>query len=103
MLTVKEAARIGINACIDKIGRDFVLAHRDNGTSAYGENDGSVYCYVGVDDKPWVPPDISKGLVLDSESKFPYHASCIQRGSGCSADDWAKDKPLDIGPERHGS
>lgn len=76
MLTVKEAARIGINACIDKIGRDFVLAHRGNGTSAYGENDGSVYCYVGVDDKPWVKPEISEGLVLDSKSKFPYHASC---------------------------
>lgn len=75
MLTVKEAARIGINACIDKIGRDFVLANRDNGTSAYGENDGLVFCYVGVDDKPYVPenPDI---LILDNVSRFPYHASC---------------------------
>ena len=77
MLTVKEAARIGINACIDKIGRDFVLANRGNGTSGYGENEEEhcVYCYVGVDDKPYVSkhPGI---LVLDSESKFPYHASC---------------------------
>ena len=35
-----------------------------------------MYCYVGVDDKPWVKPEISEGLVLDSKSKFPYHASC---------------------------
>ena len=76
MLTVEEAANIGINACIDKIGRDFVLAHRDNGTSAYGENDGSVYCYVGVDDQPWAPPPASRRLVLDNETKFPYYASC---------------------------
>ena len=75
MLTMKEAARIGINACIDRLGRDFVLANRGNGTSAYGENDGVVSCFVGVNDKPWVPesPD---ALVLDNISKFPYRASC---------------------------
>ena len=77
MLTVREAARIGIDACIDKIGREFVLAHRGSGTSSYGENEeeNCVYCYVGVSDKPYVSghPGI---LVLDSESKFPYYASC---------------------------
>ncbi len=78
MLTIKEAAKIGINACIDKIGRDFVLANRESGTSAYGENDGSVYCYVGVDDQPNVPRS-SDTLVLDNTSKFPYHASCNVR------------------------
>lgn len=75
MLTVKEAAEIGINACIDKLGRDFVLTNRDNGTSAYGENDGVVFCFVGVDDKPWVS-ERSDTLVLDSTSQFPYRASC---------------------------
>ena len=77
MLTIKEAARIGINACIDKIGREFVLANRGNGTSGYGEieEEHCVYCYVGVDDKPYTSthPGV---LVLDSESKFPYYASC---------------------------
>lgn len=78
MLTMKEAARIGINACIDKLGRDFVLTNRGNGTSAYGEEDGSVFCFVGVSDKPWVPesPD---ALVLDNTSHFPYRASCKVR------------------------
>lgn len=75
MLTVKEAAKIGVNACIDKIGRDFVLANRNYGTSAYGERDGGVFCFVGVDDRPYVP-DRSGMLVLDSMSKFPYRASC---------------------------
>lgn len=75
MLTIKEAARIGINACIDKLGRDFVLANRGNGASAYGENDGIVFCFVGVDDKPWVD-ESSDALVLDNTSQFPYRASC---------------------------
>lgn len=79
MLTVKEAARIGINACIDKIGRDFVLANRNNGTSGYGENDGLVYCFVCVDDKPYVPKKNPEVLVLDSTSQFPYRVSCNVR------------------------
>lgn len=77
MLTVKEAARIGINACIDKIGRDFVLANRGNGCNGYGENDGSVYCFVATTDKPYVPAP-SDHVVLDDrdEAKFPYYAKC---------------------------
>lgn len=78
MLTIKEAARIGIDACIDKLGRDFVLANRDNGASAYGENNGLVFCFVGVDDEPWIA-EYSDVLVLDNTSQFPYRASCNVR------------------------
>ena len=77
MLTVEAAREIGINACIDKIGRDFMQAHKDSAVYAYGEGEteNSVFCYVGVDDKPWVPED-PKTLILDSTSQFPYRASC---------------------------
>lgn len=78
MLSFDTARKIGINACINKLGREFVLAHRDNASSAWGndEMDGGMYCYVGVSDVP--PPETEPGvLVLDSETKFPYHASCI--------------------------
>ena len=78
MLTIMEAARIGIDACIDKLGREFVLANRDNGTSSYGEDGGIVFCFVGVDDKPWTPKDPA-GIVLDNTSEFPYRASCKVR------------------------
>lgn len=82
MLTFEEAKKIGINACIDKIGRDFVRANRDNGVSCYGEEDGIVSCYVGVDDKPYVSPYGDK-LVLDHESHFPYYANCyVDRADG---------------------
>ena len=37
MLTVEEAKKIGIRACVEKIGYDFCKAHPDNGVSAYGE------------------------------------------------------------------
>ena len=63
MLTVKEVTRIGINFCIDTLGRDFVMANRRNGTSAYGECEAGVFCFVGVDDEPL---DMDGPLILDS-------------------------------------
>ena len=75
MLTLEDAKRIGINACIDKLGRDFVLAHRDTSSSAYGESEDGIFCFVGVDDRPQMveSPDI---LVLSGDSSFPYRVSC---------------------------
>lgn len=75
MLTTEAARKIGINACIDKLGRDFVQAHRDSSTSAYGESEDGVFCFVGVDDAP-VFPEFDGTLVLDSVSPFPYRVSC---------------------------
>ena len=78
MLAIKEAAKIGIDACIDKIGRAFVIINRNNGTSGYGEYDESyVYCFVGVDDEPLNLSSSLGGLVLDSVSKFSYFANCV--------------------------
>lgn len=74
MLSVETAKKIGINACIDKLGRDFVLSHRDCATSAYGESEYGVFCFVGVDDK-FVSQNSDKKLILDSCSKFSYRAS----------------------------
>ena len=75
MLSVETARKIGINACIDKLGRDFVLAHKESATSAYGENEDSVFCFVGVDDSV-KSQNSDRVLVLDSHSEFPYRASC---------------------------
>ena len=78
MLTVEAARKVGINACIDKIGRDFVQKYKDSSVYAYGdvESEGSVFCFVGVDDSPQAPAQEGV-LELDSQSKFPYRASCI--------------------------
>lgn len=75
MLSIEAARKIGINACIDRIGRDFVFVNKDYATSAYGENEDSVFCFVGVDDKHQAK-NIEGVLILDSRSEFPYRASC---------------------------
>ena len=75
MLSTDEARRIGIRACIDKIGYEFCKLHADNSTSAYGENDGVMNCFVGISDKPAPVYDISKVDELIGE-EWPYSASC---------------------------
>lgn len=85
MLNIEAARKIGINACIDKLGRDFVLANRARATSAFGESENGIYCFVGVDDGS-AAQNHSDRLVLDSHSAFPYRASCNVRLSDGECD-----------------
>ena len=77
MLTEKEAKKIGIQACADKIGYDFCKLHENHSVSAYGLNeDGRYYSFAGVSDQPEkVITDIDE-LVLSPGNDWPYYASC---------------------------
>ena len=72
MLSVEEATRIGQEACINKLGIGFVQQHQGFGSFGYGEIDGKVFCFVGVD--PFHQSS-GKGLILDHQ-KFPCRISC---------------------------
>ena len=74
MITYEKAVKIGIDACIDRLGRDFVTKHRETSSSAYGDRGDYVYCFVGVNDQP--EGKMEDGLLLTSESRFPYIARC---------------------------
>ena len=78
MLSIEAARKIGINACIDKVGREFVMDHKDLVTAAYGETDDGVFCFVGVGDRSGSANEPGV-LVLDSTSVFPHEARCIVR------------------------
>ncbi len=85
MLTTDEARKIGIRACIEKIGVDLCKKHADNSTSAYSDEGNIVNCFVGVDDTPAPDYDISKvtRLVLTSREKWKYAARChVDKVSG---------------------
>ena len=77
MLTFEEAKRIGIKACVDKLGYDFVKKYEDTACSAYGDEGYHASCFVGVTTEPIVPWN-GGPLVLDDSpnSKYPYSASC---------------------------
>ncbi len=75
MFTYEEARKIGIDACIDKLGRDFVTRYRDTSSSAYGDRGDYVYCFVGVNDKP--DDNMSDGRVLTSDGHFTYIVRCM--------------------------
>lgn len=78
MLTAEEARKIGIKACIDKIGYEFCKKHADTAVCSYGEEDGEMHCYVGVDDQPEQEYDMTdrKSLILDEDEYLPYFANC---------------------------
>ena len=76
MITFEDARKIGIKTCIEALGVDFVKKHADTASSAfgYGEDEQTVFCFVGVDDEPQRPYD--GVLILTSKDSFPYRASC---------------------------
>lgn len=78
MLNANEAKKLGIDACIEKIGIEFCKKHADNATSAYSEENGIMNCFVGVDDSPAPDYDITNAneLILTSMEEWPYYASC---------------------------
>lgn len=43
MITYEKAVEMGIDACIDKIGRDFVTKYKDTSSSAYGDRGDHAY------------------------------------------------------------
>ena len=72
MLSYEDARKIGINACIDKLGREFVNKHKDTFCAADEDRGNHIRCFVGVSDKPL--PNMSGELVLTSDDHFPYIA-----------------------------
>lgn len=75
MLSEKKAKKIGIRACIDKLGYDFCMKHKENAVSAYGmDENGKLECFVGVSDEPYVEPETP---CLTSHYKWPYAARCL--------------------------
>lgn len=72
MLTINEARRKGIDACIDMLSRDFVEKYKDTSTASWGMLPGAVRCFVGVDTRK----RSGKLLVLDSVSKWYKCAEC---------------------------
>lgn len=76
MLSFHEARQIGINACIEKLGRQFVERNKNCATSAFGLQDNSVFCYVGIYSE-FDSKINSMQLILDSCSKFTYYTSCF--------------------------
>lgn len=77
MLTIEQAKKIGINWCAEQIGRVLVKKYADSSSMAFGEEDGQVFCFLGIDDNP-LDVTLLHNIILSSkqEDAFPYSASC---------------------------
>lgn len=80
MISFEQAKQIGIQACIDKIGRELVEAHKDTACFASGNAGDHMFCFVGVNTKP-DPDPVGRPLVLDGEDeeslRFEFLANCL--------------------------
>ncbi|MBQ8094215.1 MAG: hypothetical protein IJ242_11650 [Clostridia bacterium] len=77
MLTFEEAKKVGIRACVDKLGYDFVRKYEDNTCTAYGNEEDHAFCFVGLSTEPRKPWNGGSIILDDSpEKKFPFSASC---------------------------
>ena len=73
MLNTFEAKKLGIKACINKIGYDFCNKYADNSTSSWGEKDDKIVsCFVGIN------TDVSKEekFLLTHEKNWDYFVHC---------------------------
>ena len=72
MLTISEARRKGVDACIDLLGRDFVQTWKAQSSAAWGMADDGVFCCVSVDTRK----RCGNLIMLDSTSKWSHCAEC---------------------------
>ncbi len=77
MLTFEEAKRIGVDACIERLGRDFVNRYKDSSCSAYADMEEYAYCFLGVDNSP--DRNDMRNVRLTENDSFPYIARCTVR------------------------
>ena len=79
MLKKKKKKKIGLDACIEQLGREFVMKYRDTSCPAYADMEDHAYCFVGVDNTD--ERFNSVPLVLTASNQFPFMASCNVRYS----------------------
>lgn len=76
MFTFEQAKRIGVDACVDKLGKEFVQRNNSGSCVGYADVDEYAFCYVGINDRPRQDWN-GETIVLDGNgSKFPYMVSC---------------------------
>ena len=78
MLTFEQAKKIGLDACIDRLGCGFFMKYRDASCPGYGDMEDRAYCFMGVDNRETSDDD---KLTLTSNNPFPYLVSCTVRYS----------------------
>ena len=76
MLTREEAVRIGIDACIEKMGRDYYDECRKAGmiSKAECEHDGMMFCIISICRKP--TEEFLKRPRLSLKPLPKYRVSC---------------------------
>ena len=76
-LTFEEAKKLGMDACVDRLGRDFVMRYRDTSCPGYGDIEERVYCFPGVNNSADRYED--KAVMLNGGDPWSYPVKCTVR------------------------
>ena len=82
MTRYEQAKEIGREACIDRLGRDFIMRYRDTSCPAFADMEDHAYCSVSVDNTE-TRYDIGRPVLTSKAagSVWPYYAKCNVRYS----------------------
>lgn len=75
-LTEQEARKIGLDACIDKLGYEFCKKYQDNAVSSWGMGEYGMNCFVGVNVTP-LKPTTEELAILTDKKDWEYYAHCV--------------------------
>lgn len=76
MMTINQARSIGMQTCVDALGRSFVKQYKDTSVSAFGEDENVLYCFLGVSTNPKEFADSNPDILTLSKNDWPYSSSC---------------------------
>lgn len=76
MLDLNKAKSIGLQACIDLLGRSFVKQYRDTSVTAFGEDENVLHCFLGISTNPNEFDDSNPNVLTLSKDDWDYSSSC---------------------------
>ena len=76
MLTLTKAKSIGMQTCIDLLGRSFVKQYKDTSVTAFGEDENVLFCFLGISTNPKAFDDSNLDVLTLSKNDWDYSSSC---------------------------
>lgn len=74
---INNAKSIGMQACIDSLGRSFVKKYKNTSVTAFGEEGNELFCFLGISTKPIEFSDSNPNVLTLSMNDWEYSSSCV--------------------------
>lgn len=76
MLSLTQAKSIGMQTCIDSLGRSFVKKYKDTSVTAFGVDENVLYCFLGISTNSQAFVESNSDVLTLSKNDWDYSSSC---------------------------